>query len=167
MRIYLDATVFYQTYAPHENSRTEDWIMDDLIPEFGGLTSQWTLLEVARALKKQVNLELLLESDARKLMDVLLVDMLEMQSADILLLEPISLADIINSRQLIDELNLYAADALHYHTARSRKATVLVSHDAHLLRHSTQQLPILCPKTTNFETEITRLLHRNQASAQE
>jgi len=53
MPIYIDTNVFYNAYCPNEERFAADWLLKQLIPEFPGITSEWTIAEMFRALKKQ------------------------------------------------------------------------------------------------------------------
>ncbi|MHA1169032.1 MAG: type II toxin-antitoxin system VapC family toxin [Candidatus Hodarchaeales archaeon] len=113
MKTYLDTNVFYNAYCPVENNDLADWILDQLTPTFQAITSEWTLLEMFRALKKQVNLGKIAEKEAKTTIDFFLSEISEMSVKNKLELIPVTQFMIIASKRRVFNDNLYAADALH------------------------------------------------------
>ena len=63
--IYLDTNIFYTAYSPVEESEKADQIISELNDTLIGITSEWTIIEIFRAFKKQVNLQVLEEEDEK------------------------------------------------------------------------------------------------------
>ena len=78
MGVYLDTNVFYNAYCPVENNAIADWVLSRLTPNLQGVTCEWTILEMFRALKKQVNLENIEEKAAKLALDFFLSELGEM-----------------------------------------------------------------------------------------
>lgn len=129
--IYLDTSVFYHAYCPFEDSKSSDWILDELLVQYHGITSEWTIIEMFRALKKQVNLVRLTEDAATTTLDFFLSEIFDIAKRSQLELIPASLADIIAARAHIFSSNLSGADSLHWQVALASRAKVFVSFDSH------------------------------------
>ena len=75
MSFYLDTNIFYNAYSPVEESEVAEWILNQLTPEFPGITSEWTVIEMFRAFKKQVNLQNIEEIDANLVLNLFLSEL--------------------------------------------------------------------------------------------
>jgi len=124
LNLYLDSSVLVKLYRQEEDSP----IMDEVIQridsgEWKGFSSKWSLLEVARALKKD-----------GKPKEVITVDLEELRSHEIEFL-PLSDDPIPKTLEMIKENNLYAGDALHIAAFRSiKKADAFLCDDRHFNR---------------------------------
>ncbi|MBD3192561.1 MAG: hypothetical protein GF308_18115 [Candidatus Heimdallarchaeota archaeon] len=65
-------------YCPIEVAFFVDWLFSQLHLDFPAITSEWALIEMFRAFKKQVNLETIAEKDADIALDYFLSDVGEM-----------------------------------------------------------------------------------------
>ena len=153
MSVYLDTNVFYNAYCPVENSELADWILNLLTPNFQGITSEWTLLEMFRALKKQVNLEKIEEKVAKVVLDFFLSEIGEMSKNKQLKLIPVTKSSIISSRKQIFKHNLYAADALHATVALASKVESFITFDRDF-KGNLGTIPILNPVDQEFKKKI-------------
>ena len=157
MALYLDTNVFYHAYCPTEDASIVDWLFSQVHPEFPVITSEWCLIEMFRALKKQVNLETISEKNAELAIDFFLSDVGEMVKKKNLLLAPVSHALLITSREFIFSSNLYAADALHAATALKYNASAFITFDADF-KANLQSIPVFNPSSHTFKTSISKLL---------
>ncbi|MFQ5981227.1 MAG: type II toxin-antitoxin system VapC family toxin [Candidatus Heimdallarchaeota archaeon] len=153
--IYLDTSVFYHAYCPFEDSKSSDWILDELLAEYPGITSEWTIIEMVRALKKQVNLDRLTEDAATTTLDFFLSEIFDMAKRSQLELNPVSLADIIAARTHIFSSNLYSADALHWQVAIASRAKAFITFDSHFEGISKKYGLLLGdPKDAGFQEKL-------------
>lgn len=154
MKVYLDTNVFYNAYCPVENNEISDWILSQLNPNIQGITSEWTLLEMFRALKKQVNLRKIEENDAKTALDFFLSDLGGMVDTKVIKIIPITRAMIIRSRKHIFEYNLYAADALHATVAILSQVNYFLTFDRDF-KVNLETIPILNPKDPKLKTILS------------
>lgn len=129
-RVYLDTNVLYHGYCPTDARNVVEWLFEHL--DRGGFTavcSEWAILELFRAFKKQVNLGIIGERTATVALDFLLADVNAMKHDGRLELVPVHLPLIIGSRPRIFSKNLYAADALHAITAIRHGVSAFVTFD--------------------------------------
>ena len=159
MSLYLDTNVFYNAYCPIEDASPVDWLFSQLHLDFPAITSEWFLIEMFRAIKKQVNLESIAKKDAEITLDYFLSDVGEMVKNKVLILIPVSQTLIIASRELIFTYNLYAADALHAITALKLETKAFITFDSDF-KAPLGNIPILNPSTNNFKSEIAKFLSR-------
>jgi len=156
MPIYLDTNVFYNAYYPIEDTISADWILKQLSPDFTGITSEWTIAEMFRGLKKQVNLKRLENPDAQVAIDLFLSEIGEFAQKKKIILIPVKMVNIMSSRPLILNNNLYAADAIHAVTAIQEKVNAFITFDKDFKRFS--EIPVLNPKKElNFRDFIIDL----------
>jgi predicted nucleic acid-binding protein len=157
MTLYLDTNVFYHAYCPIENASLVDWLFSKVHPDFPAITSEWCLIEMFRAFKKQVNLGTISENNAELAIDFFLSDVGEMVKKKHLLLVPVSHALITASREHIFASNLYAADALHASTALKYQACAFITFDSDF-KANLKSMPIFNPSSPNFKASISNLL---------
>ena len=153
MQIYLDTNIFYHAYCPVEKGSIIDWLFEKLSTEFQGVTSEWAIVEMFRALKKQVNLGIIEEKDANLALDFFLVEIGQMVQDDKIILKPVSFKSIMAARELIFTYNLYAADALHGITAINSNVGAFISTDSDF-KYDLGTIPIINPLETNFKEKI-------------
>lgn len=159
MEVYLDTNVFYNAYCPVEDNALADWLLDQLSPTFPGVTCEWTILEMFRALKKQVNLETI-EADAAKItLDFFLSELGEMTEKKALVIIPVTRSAIMASRKQIFEHNLYAADALHASIASSALVKAFITFDGDF-NANIGDIPIWNPTGSKFKDKIVTLTTR-------
>ena len=151
--VYLDTNIFYNAYCPVENNVLADWLINQLTPQFQGVTCEWTILEMFRALKKQVNLEKIAEKDAKLALDFFLAELGEMNEEKILRLVPVTRSAIIASRKIIFANNLYAADAIHASIALTSQVELFISFDSDY-RANLGSIPILSPLDSHFKSTL-------------
>ncbi|NOZ77079.1 MAG: type II toxin-antitoxin system VapC family toxin [Euryarchaeota archaeon] len=124
MRLYLDSSVLVKLYKEEDESELMDRVVQRIDSgKWKGFSSKWSLLEIARALKKD-----------RKPKDIITVDLEDLRSHKI---KFISIDDnqISKAMDLIKGNNLYAADALHIATFKSiKKADLFLCDDRHFDR---------------------------------
>jgi len=147
--VYLDTNVFYNAYCPVENNEIADWILDQLNSNIQGVTSEWTILEMFRALKKQVNLKKIEAKDAKTTIDFFLSELGEMNESERIKILPITRSMIINSRKHVFDNNLYAADALHATVAVLSQVNYFVTFDGDF-KVNLGDIPILNPNDPKF-----------------
>ena len=149
MKVYLDTNIFYNAYCPVESNDIADWILDQLNPKIQGVTSEWTLLEMFRALKKQVNLNKIEEKEAKLTLDFFLSEIGEMTETEKIVILPITRSMIIGSRRHVFDYNLYAADALHATVAVLSQVTYFITFDGDFSM-KLGDIPILNPNDSEF-----------------
>ncbi|MHA1725055.1 MAG: type II toxin-antitoxin system VapC family toxin [Promethearchaeota archaeon] len=155
MSIYIDTNVFYTAYCPIEERVVADWLLKQLEPKFFGITSEWTIIEMFRALNKQVNLGRFEEEDAQITIDLFLTDIGEYSQKKKLILVPVKKTYILNSRKIIFTNNLYATDAIHLVTAIEMKVDVFITFDNDFKK--LKKLPILNPSDKNFKNDLIKI----------
>ena len=153
MPIYIDTNVFYNAYCPIEDRIASDWLLKQISSEFPGITSEWTIAEMFRAFKKQVNLERIEEHVARIAVDLFLSEIGEYSQKNKLILIPPKFSLIMASRPLIFNQNLYAADAIHAITATQMKVDAFITFDSDFAK--LENIPILNPAHDDFQNSIT------------
>ena len=156
MGVYLDTNIFYNAYCPVENNALADWILEQLTPKFQGITCEWTILEMFRALKKQVNLETIEEKAAKIALDFFLSELGEMTEEKVLKIIPVTRSAIMASRKQIFEHNLYAADALHASIALASQVKSFITFDSDF-RGNLETLTILNPIDPEFKEKFLEL----------
>ena len=156
MNIYLDTNVFYLAYCPIEDCDVADWILTQLTSEFQGVTSEWTLIELFRALKKQVNLGKILEKDAKLTIDFFLTEIGEMSQKQTIQLVPITRQAIMTSRRQIFQKNLYVADALHAVIAIIMNVKAFITFDGDF-KGDLNTVRLLNPSEKSFKNTLLEL----------
>lgn len=157
MGVYLDTNIFYNAYCPVENNILADWLLDQLTPRFQGVTCEWTILEMFRALKKQINLEKIDEKAAKIALDFFLSELGEMSSEKIMQIIPVTRSAIMASREQIFNHNLYAADVLHATIALASQVEFFITFDKDF-RGNLETIPILNPIDPKFKEKVISLL---------
>jgi len=160
MAIYLDANVFYNAYCPIEERFISDWVLRQLTPNFPGLTSEWTIAEMFRAFKKQINLERIEQKDAQLALNLFLSEIGEYIQRNEIILIPVKMSLIMASRPLIYEANFYAADAVHLTTAMQANADAFITFDGHFSTFT--KILVLNPKDKNFKSKINQMKANSQ-----
>lgn len=163
MAIYLDTNVFYNAYCPLEEYEPANWILGQFSSSFKGLTSEWTIIEMFRALKKQVNLGCIQDREAKIALDFFLSEIGEMRKEGVFVLKPVNFSNIIASRNTIFKHNLYATDALYITTALDSKAVLFVTYDNDF-KNVIEDIPVINPLDTSFKEHITSLKKINKDS---
>ena len=156
MGVYLDTNIFYNAYCPVENNALADWLLNQLTPKFQGVTCEWTILEMFRALKKQVNLEKIEEKAAKIALDFFLSELGEMAEEKVLKIIPVTRSAIMASRKQIFDHNLYAADALHAAIALASQVKLFITFDSDF-RGNLGTIPILNPLDPEFKEKIIKV----------
>ncbi len=156
MPLYLDTNVFYNAYCPVEDNIGAEWILKQISVEFPAITSEWTVAEMFRAFKKQVNLERIEENDARIVLDLFLCEIGELSQKGILILIPVKMSLIMASRQLIFSQNLYASDAIHALIAKQAKVDAFITFDGDF-NVDLGGIPILNPAQKQTQDIISQL----------
>jgi len=164
MSIYLDTNVFYNAYCPIEDRFAADWVLKQISPEFPGITSEWTIAEMFRGLKKQVNLDRIEEQDAQVAIDLFLSEIGEYSQRKKLILIPVKMSFIMRARPLIFKKNIYAAETIHAVTATQMKVDAFITFDSHFKKFKT--LTVLNPSDDNFKNLITELLEKNKKKSE-
>ncbi|TFG23203.1 MAG: PIN domain-containing protein [Promethearchaeota archaeon] len=155
MPIYIDTNVFYNAYCPIEDRITADWLLKQISSEFIGITSEWTIAEIFRAFKKQVNLKRIEQHDAEIVTDLFLSEIGEYSQKKKLILIPAKYSLIMATRPMIFTQNLYAADAIHAITAIQMKVDAFITYDSHFTK--LKNIPILNPSQINFQNAIIQI----------
>jgi len=148
---------FYNAYCPVENNALADWLLNQLTPKFQGVTCEWIILEIFRALKKQVNLEKIEEKAAKIALDFFLSELGEMTEEKVLKIIPVTRSAIMASRKQIFEHNLYAADALHAAIALASQVKSFITFNSDF-RGNLENIPILNPIDPDFKDKLMNLL---------
>ncbi|MFX1286058.1 MAG: type II toxin-antitoxin system VapC family toxin [Promethearchaeota archaeon] len=160
MGVYLDTNIFYNAYCPVENNALADWLLNQLTPNFQGITCEWTILEMFRALKKQANLGKIEEKAAKLALDFFLSELGEMVEEKVLKIIPVTRSAIMASRKQIFDHNLYAADALHAAIALASQVKSFITFDSDF-RGNLEIIPILNPVDPEFKEKIIKLREQN------
>ncbi|TFG04598.1 MAG: PIN domain-containing protein [Promethearchaeota archaeon] len=155
MAIYIDTNVFYNAYCPIEDRLAADWLLKQIEAEFPGITSEWTIAEMFRAFKKQVNLDRIGEKDAQIALDLFLSQIGEYAQKEKLILVPVKMILIMASRKFIFSQNLYAADAIHIACATNVKVDAFITFDSDFKKLT--KIPILNPSDDKFKDSIKKL----------
>jgi predicted nucleic acid-binding protein len=155
MPIYIDTNVFYNAYCPTEERFIADWLLKQIEPEFQGITSEWTIIEIFRAFKKQINLEKLEDKDAQIAIDLFLSELGEYTQKKKIILIPVRTVFIMASRTLIFTQNLYAADAIHIACAIEMKVDAFITFDSNFKKLKT--FPVLNPSDDKFQDNIRKI----------
>ncbi len=159
MSLYLDTNIFYHAYCPLEDSLIIDWLFSQLHPEFQAITSEWCLIEMFRALKKQTNLGTINEKDAQITLDYFLSDVGEMIKTNLLKFVPVTNALLVASREPIFKRNLYAADALHATTALKSHVKCFITFDSDF-KSDLGKIPIINLSSHSFKAEINKISNK-------
>lgn len=130
--ITIDASIAIKWYKSNEKLYSEAVrLREDIINlEVQCCSPEWLSLEVMRGLKR--NQAALGVSDRD--IDELYQNIEDLFSSGVLLSVPVSLIKSQSAR-LINELNLYASDALYLAAAVHTKSNLLVTDDQHLLKN--------------------------------
>ncbi len=155
MAIYLDTNVFYNAYCPVEEPTVADQVLESLTQESLGITCEWSVVEMFRAFKKQVNLGVIAEADAQTAIDFFLADLAEMTDSGALRLIPVTLKIIMNARKQIFERNLYSADVVHATVANEMGVKAFITYDRDF-RMNLGEIPVLNPVNPNFLEELAK-----------
>lgn len=155
--IYLDTNIFYNAYCPVEDAEISDWILNQLSTTNKGITSEWTIVEFFRALKKQVNLGTIEEQDAELIVDYFLSEIGEMNQKNELILVPVSKQLIMSTRKEIFNNNLYGADALHLITAMSKSVKAFITYDSDF-KGNLKNIPLLNPNDPEFKQKYVQFI---------
>lgn len=156
MKIYLDTNVFYNAYSPVEESKISDWLISQLDANLIAVTSEWTIIEMFRAFKKQVNLKTIEEEDATIALTYFLSEFGDLERSGLLLTVPVSRKSIIGGKRFIFEKNLYASDALHLFQAIDERVSGFVTFDK-TFQSRIQEVKLLNPRADDFKTDILKL----------
>ncbi len=154
-KCYLDTNIFYHAYCPTEANEEIDWLFDQLHPSFQGVTSEWTIAEMFRAMKKQVNLGVLEAADAELALDFFLTEIGEMVTNRQLQLVPVTIEIIMQARTFIFSMNLYAADAVHLASAVKHGTRCFITFDGDFPFLS--DLIVLNPTEVDFQSQLEKL----------
>ncbi len=99
MSLYLDTNVFYHAYCPIEDQERADRLLKQLSKEFQGVTCEWMIIEMFRALKKQANLGTIEEKDAKLVVKFFLSEIGEMSQKKKIILVPVTLAALMAAKK--------------------------------------------------------------------
>lgn len=152
MPLYLDTNVFYNAYCPIEDRIVADWLLNQISSEFPGITSEWTIAEMFRAFKKQVNLKSIDKHDAQVALNLFLSEIGEYSQKKKLLLIPVKMSYIMAARLMIFNRNLYASDAIHAVTAVQTGVDAFITFDRDF--NKLKEIPVLNPKNADFKNLI-------------
>ena len=155
MPVYIDTNVFYNAYCPIEDRFAADWLLKQIEPRFPGITSEWTIAEMFRAFKKQVNLERIEDQDAQIAIDLFLSELGEYTQNKKLILIPVKILLIMTSRTFIFTQNLYAADAIHVASAIEMNVDAFITFDSNFKKLKT--IPIYNPSDDKFQDVIHQI----------
>lgn len=156
MSIYFDTNVYYHKYCPTDHADIADWIFDQLTKEKTAISSEWIIPEMFRALKKQVNLGIIEESDANIALDFFLSDIRKYERQRKIVLYPIQTGMLFSTRDLIFSQNLFASDALHLVTAQNLKVLAFITFDSDF-KPKLNSIPILKPKLADFQKNFNKI----------
>jgi predicted nucleic acid-binding protein len=155
MGFYLDTNVYYHRFCPVEHADIADWIFEQFTPEKPGISSQWIIPEMFRALKKQVNLGKINEDDAQIALDFFLSEIGLLAKNKKLVFYSIEMQYLFATRDIIFNQNLYAADALHIITAQITNAFCYITFDSDF-KQKFNSIPILNPPSPSFKHEFSQ-----------
>ncbi len=158
IRCYLDTNIFYHAYCPTEANEDVDWLLEQLNPSFQGITSEWTIAEMFRAMKKQVNLDIIEETDAQLVIDFFLTELGEMIANQQLQVMPVTMEVIMMARKFIFSMNLYAADAVHLATAIKNETRCFITLDGDFPVRS--DILLLNPMNGSFRSQFVQLMNK-------
>ncbi|MEM2922689.1 MAG: type II toxin-antitoxin system VapC family toxin [Candidatus Bathyarchaeia archaeon] len=125
MRLYLEPSVLVKLFKREPGSEKMISIID-VRRDWFGCTSRWSLLEIARALKK--------DGKTRELVEL---DLKELRRHKLSFID-VTRAIISEAESIRASHNLYASDALHVATfesgIRSRRLDAMLTDDLHIQR---------------------------------
>jgi len=156
MVFYIDTSIFYHAYSPIEESELADWVLEQISEKFPACSSEWTIVEMFRAFKKQVNLKKIRDEDAQKIIDHFLAEIHVWQQKKAILLIPVELSAIIETRNVIFTHNLYAADAIHILSAQKMNSTAFLTFDRDF-HANLGDIPIFNQDTKDFKKKLESL----------
>jgi predicted nucleic acid-binding protein len=159
MSLYLDANIFYHRYCPIEYAEEVDWLFDQLQPNFPGVSSEWSIPEMFRAFKKQVNLETISADEADYALNFFLTDIGQLTQAGILQFIPVKSSFLMESREQIFGRNLYAADTLHAITCQFTNAKAFITFDSDF-KGNLGGIPIINPNQEDYHQKVLSFLQQ-------
>ena len=139
-----------------DESEICDWILEQLDSNFVGITSEWTIIEMFRAFKKQVNLGVIDEYEASTALTYFLAELGDYERNGKLITLPVTRKAIFGGKKLIFEKNIYSADALHLYQAIDNEVSCFLTFDNTLLSRITE-LNMINPLLENFKELIISL----------
>ena len=145
MRIYFDTNLFYYRYCPSESSEIVDAIIDHISSGDVILTCEIMISEMFRAFKKQTNLGVIEKTDMEMAINFLLSDVKKMEQENKIQLIPVTMNNIMKSKDYITEQNLYAVDAIHAATAVIHQCDEFLTFDDDF-KNIQIGIPIIHPK---------------------
>jgi len=128
LRLYLEPSVLVKLFKKEPNTEKMIDVVGaiDERRDWFGCTSRWTLLEVARALKKDGKPKELIELNLK-----------ELRRHKISFIDPKKMI-LSDAEQMLTSYNLYASDAVHVSTFRladrDRRLDAMLTDDRHLRR---------------------------------
>ena len=134
-----------------------NWLFDQFTQKFPALTSDWTKLELFRAVKKQINLGAIPKDAFDKICEFIITDLRQLEAKKEVVFLRITRKQILLCANWIGKHNLYSADSLHFVQANEANAKYFVTFDRNF-RGVDDSIPILNPQNDQFKAKISGLL---------
>ena len=128
--IYLEASALWTMYYGEPGGDNVIWLLDN----YECFTSEWSILELSRAISKRYNQKEMTKKEAEALNFFILTDIEKLMRENKLKLIKVTWNLIKKAYHLIFPLNLYASDALHLSTALHYKTKIMFVDDFHFTR---------------------------------
>jgi len=128
--IYLEASALWAMYYGEPGGDNVIWLLDN----YECYTSEWSILELSRAISKRYNQKEMTKKEAEALNFFILTDIEKLMRENKLKLIKVTWNLIKKAYHLIFPLNLYASDALHLSTALHYKTKIMFVDDFHFTR---------------------------------
>ena len=145
MTVYVEASALWAMYYGDPGGDN----VESLVKDFDCATSEYTVLELARAVSKRVNAKEISGQEADALESFILKDINQLKNTKKFKLLGVTWRLLREAYSLIIPNNLYASDALHLATATLNGAKLLVVDDFHFTRLKTKfKQPVILPIAT-------------------
>jgi len=128
--IYLEASALWTMYYGEPGGDNVIWLLDN----YECFTSEWSILELSRAISKRYNQKEMTKKEAEALNFFILTDIEKLMRENKLKLIKVTWNLIKKAYHLIFPLNLYASDALHLSTALHYETKIMFVDDFHFTR---------------------------------
>jgi len=154
--IYLDASALWAMYYGEPGGDNVIWLLNNY--EF--YTSEWSVLELSRAVSKRYNQGEITKREADALNIFILADIEKLTRENKLKLIKVTWNLIKKAYHLIFPLNLYASDATHLSTALHYKTKIMFVDDFHFTRLKNKIKKLIILSITENRENIQKILSK-------
>ncbi|MGQ4913117.1 MAG: type II toxin-antitoxin system VapC family toxin [Candidatus Asgardarchaeia archaeon] len=162
IKIYFEPSALFKGYFPEEGSEVVEKVISALDGNnLCSFTSIWSLLEIARAFKKRVNLGEIDEKEGENAVIFFFTDIKKLVSEGRLVLLSIDTSLIMKSYKTLWKYNLYAADALHVTTYFENTLDYFFAVDRHFKKfEKIENLKLIDPLTEDGVAKVNELIRK-------